>query len=163
MGHEVSSPTEQNLHIIYVNCPSMFAYSDALTIIEAKGSIRQMPLSPEMFALQLASRKFTSRGDKITVVKLYTETSLRMLRGLTKMDLDGIKMEPGGAEQLAASVQFCQSLEELHLRGMDMGDAGAAALAALCSILCKSCEVDRHSSLKRRVLCSSLLLQLCDV
>ena len=34
---------------------------------EAKG--RQIPLSPEMFALQLAPRKFTSRGDKITVVK----------------------------------------------------------------------------------------------
>ena len=125
--------------------------------IEAEG--RQVPLSPEMFALQLAHKKFTSRGDKITVVKLYTETSLRMLRGLTKMSLDrSVKMGPGSVEQLVASIQLCQSLTELELRclkGVEMqyftqalpnslemldfsanamGDAGAVAVAAQCAI-----------------------------
>ena len=90
---------------------------------------RQMPLAPEMFAWQLAGRKFTSRGDKNTVVRLYTETSLGMLRGLTRMDLDGAKIGPGGARRLAASVYFCQSLETLSLNGMGMTAADAAELA----------------------------------
>ena len=122
-----------------------------------------------MFALQLAPRKFTSRGDKITVVKLYTETSLRMLRGLTKMDLKGMKVEPGREEQLAASVQLCQSLEVLNLNSTALGDAGAAAMAALCSILfnCslagKSSEVDRYETWKPSVRYLRLLLQLCNM
>ena len=81
---------------------------------------RQVPLVPEMFAMQLAFKTCTSRGDKATLVKLYAETSLRMLSGL----------RPDGAIQLALSLCLCQSLRVLSLRRMAMGSAGAAASAS---------------------------------
>ena len=88
-------------------------------------------MSPEMFAQQLARRKFTGRGDRIKVVKLYTESSLHMLRGLTDMSLKEMKLEQNFATQLAASIRLCQGLETLDLSRMEMDDAGAAAMATL--------------------------------
>ena len=48
---------------------------------------RQVPIAPACFADELSQKQFTTKADKASVVKLYTKTSLAMLRGLKEMDL----------------------------------------------------------------------------
>jgi len=91
---------------------------------EETGSGRQPPLPPELFAEQLVQKRFTNRGDKTRLVKLYTETCLRMLRGLDRIDLDDLKLKPGGGARIADSLHLCERLKALSLQrtGLQDGD-----------------------------------------
>ena len=67
-------------------------WSMCVNIGEAHGEAggREPPVGPVQFAEKLCEKNFTTKADKASVVKLYTKTSLAMLRGLKHMTLSGL-------------------------------------------------------------------------
>ncbi|CAK0875344.1 unnamed protein product [Prorocentrum cordatum] len=91
---------------------------------------RGWPVGPDEFDRLIEDRFFTNGADREAVKALFRRMSRAQLGGVTKLDFDG--MSPPTPEQaagLAGCLRLCARLEELDLRGCNIGPAGAKALA----------------------------------
>ncbi|CAK0801256.1 unnamed protein product, partial [Prorocentrum cordatum] len=96
----------------------------------AKAAGRRWPVGPDEFDRLIEDMHFTNGADKKAVKALFRRMSRAQLGGVTRLDFDG--MPPPTPEQaagLASCLRLCARLQKLDLRGCEIGDGGARALA----------------------------------
>ncbi|CAK0813497.1 unnamed protein product, partial [Prorocentrum cordatum] len=96
----------------------------------AKAAGRRWLVGPDEFDRLIEDRSFTNGADREAVKALFRRMSRAQLGGVTRLDFDG--MPPPTPEQaagLASCLRLCARLQKLDLRGCQIGDGGARALA----------------------------------
>ena len=120
------------------------------------GAGRRPPVAPRRFEAMLASKQFTNQADSGSVAALFDKTATAVLGATTKLTLNDMRLGEGDGAAIAEALQLCgsvtelvltgtqlpaaevgamfalgapQSLRELHMSGMRLGEAGGVALA----------------------------------
>ena len=93
---------------------------------------RDPPLTPSEFRPELATKSFTSKNaDEEMVNRLFEDEFNKRMGGVTMLDFGGLKWTDKAAVAVSKVIAtgVLKKLEELHLNGNQIGDAGVMALA----------------------------------
>ena len=98
------------------------------------GAQRRLPTTPARMATLLADCRFTNGADSSTVLTLYEKTAVAVLGNVESLDYSGLPLVRGDAWTspvlLAETLNYCDSLRRLTVRGALLDDEGVAELAA---------------------------------
>ena len=93
---------------------------------------RDPPLTPSEFRPELATKSFTSKNaDEEMVNRLFEDEFNKRMGGVTQLGYDRLKWTDKAAVAVSKVIAtgVLKKLEELNLRGNQIGDAGVTALA----------------------------------